>query len=278
MSSDLPQELNSELPQELNSELPQELNSDLPQQLNSDLPKELQATKLASRSSDPTDAIPVGVYPELPDNSLLTAPHIASDRRLELAADLPVELPADIRRADPVEYWDIAENSQEDEKTTTPRRGSDVSSSIYSADGPTSRKSENKGKSVDRDSAKAASMASMGVDTVVETSKSFGRMVGTTLKAPMNVSLGVARGFRNFPKLYNDESIRPSEKVTGIGSGLKVASKEFGFGLYDGFTGLVTQPYRGAEKDGVTGFVKGVGKGLGGLVAKPFAGKSQMVT
>jgi hypothetical protein len=33
------------------------------------------------------------------------------------------------------------------------------------------------------------------------------------------------------------------------------------------------QPIRGAKKDGVGGFFKGVGKGLGGAILKPGAGK-----
>ena len=36
----------------------------------------------------------------------------------------------------------------------------------------------------------------------------------------------------------------------------------FGFGLYDGITGLVTDPYKGAKKEGAAGFVKGVGQGI----------------
>jgi len=42
--------------------------------------------------------------------------------------------------------------------------------------------------------------------------------------------------------------------------------------MFDGFTGIVTQPYRGAQKKGVTGFGTGVGKGVGGLVFKTSAG------
>lgn len=85
--------------------------------------------------------------------------------------------------------------------------------------------------------------------------------------------MGLARGFRNAPKLYNDETIRPPEKVTGFASGVKVAGKEFGLGMFDGISGLVTQPMKGAEKEGTAGLIKGFGKGIGGLVFKPAAGK-----
>lgn len=43
------------------------------------------------------------------------------------------------------------------------------------------------------------------------------------------------------------------------------------FNLYDGFTGIVTHPYRDAKKDAVVGFGKGVGRGVGGLVFKTMA-------
>ena len=46
--------------------------------------------------------------------------------------------------------------------------------------------------------------------------------------------------------------------------------------MYDGITGLVTQPLEGAKKEGVVGLVKGFGKGIGGVVLKPNAGKSHV--
>ncbi|KAG5742999.1 hypothetical protein H9Q72_000181 [Fusarium xylarioides] len=110
------------------------------------------------------------------------------------------------------------------------------------------------------------------VNAAVGTGKGVGRVVTTGARTPMNFCLGLARGFRNMPRLYNDDTIRPVEKVTGVGSGVVVAGKEFGYGLFDGITGLVTQPLKGAEKEGVQGLVKGFGKGIGGLVAKPAAG------
>lgn len=103
--------------------------------------------------------------------------------------------------------------------------------------------------------------------------KSINNIVSTGVKSPMNFCLGLARGFRNAPKLYNDDTVRKPEKVTSFESGLKVAGKEFGLGFYDGISGLVTQPIRGAQKEGGVGFLKGFGKGIGGLMLKPAAGK-----
>ena len=39
-----------------------------------------------------------------------------------------------------------------------------------------------------------------------------------------------------------------------------------------GVAGVVLEPMRGAESGGAGGFVRGVGKGLAGLVVKPVAG------
>jgi hypothetical protein len=45
----------------------------------------------------------------------------------------------------------------------------------------------------------------------------------------------------------------------------------FVYNIFDGFTGIVTHPYRDAKKQGVKGFGKGVGRGIGGLVFKSTA-------
>lgn len=47
--------------------------------------------------------------------------------------------------------------------------------------------------------------------------------------------------------------------------------QEFGYGMFDGITGLITQPMEGAKKEGAAGFIKGFGRGIGGVVFKPGA-------
>ncbi|KAK8239083.1 hypothetical protein HDK77DRAFT_378576, partial [Phyllosticta capitalensis] len=108
------------------------------------------------------------------------------------------------------------------------------------------------------------------VDSAVQTGRSVGRIAEAGMKVPMEVMMGLSKGFHNIPRLYGDEP-RKVEKVTGFSSGLKVAGREFGQGLYEGFTGLVTEPYKGAKEDGVGGFVKGIGKGMVGIAMKPQA-------
>ncbi|KAF7197803.1 Sterol 3-beta-glucosyltransferase UGT80B1 [Pseudocercospora fuligena] len=103
------------------------------------------------------------------------------------------------------------------------------------------------------------------------TAKGVHRIVGAGIKSPLDFTMGLTRGFHNAPKLYGDDTVRKSENVTDLKSGLRAAAKEFGFGMYDGITGLVTQPMKGAAKEGPAGFVKGIGKGIGGIALKPGA-------
>jgi len=80
--------------------------------------------------------------------------------------------------------------------------------------------------------------------------------------------MNVARGFHNAPKLYGDE-VRTTERVTDFSSGLRAAAKEFAHGFGDGISGLLTQPIQGARKEGAAGLIKGIGRGIGGVVLKP---------
>ncbi|KAL3892890.1 MAG: hypothetical protein SGPRY_014683 [Prymnesium sp.] len=49
-----------------------------------------------------------------------------------------------------------------------------------------------------------------------------------------------------------------------------------GYGLIEGAVGLVREPYKGARKEGASGFVKGVGKGLVGAAIRPTAGVAKL--
>ncbi|KAJ4358224.1 uncharacterized protein N0V89_002804 [Didymosphaeria variabile] len=104
-------------------------------------------------------------------------------------------------------------------------------------------------------------LGGMDKDSIVGTGKGVGRIVGAGFKSPLDFSMNVAQGFHNVPKLYGGD-VRQVDKVTNLQSGLKVAAKQFGFGLYDGIAGLALDPYKGAKKEGGLGFVKGVGRGI----------------
>lgn len=53
---------------------------------------------------------------------------------------------------------------------------------------------------------------------------------------------------------------------------LSNTSQEFGLGFYEGLSGLVMDPYRGAKKEGGAGFVKGIGKGIAGVPLRIMGG------
>lgn len=109
------------------------------------------------------------------------------------------------------------------------------------------------------------------METAMDTGKGVRKIIGAGFSSPMDFTMGLAKGFHNAPKLYGDDTVRKSEQVTDFRSGIRAATKEFGYGMYDGITGLVTQPMRGAAKDGPAGFFKGIGKGIGGIALKPGA-------
>ncbi|KAL8731658.1 MAG: hypothetical protein Q9181_004234 [Wetmoreana brouardii] len=90
-------------------------------------------------------------------------------------------------------------------------------------------------------------------------------------RVPMDLSLAIAQGFHNAPRLYGDTTVRTPMRITGIKSGLRAAGEELVFGVYDGVTGLWLQPYRGARDNGALGLVQGVGKGFGGFILKDLA-------
>ncbi|KZL72485.1 UDP-transferase (glycosyltransferase family 28 domain-containing protein) [Colletotrichum tofieldiae] len=101
-----------------------------------------------------------------------------------------------------------------------------------------------------------------------EVGEGVGKSAQALAKAPVNLSMAIAQGFHNAPRLYGDDTVRRPPRVTGISSGLKAAGKEFAYGIYDGTTGLVRLPVRGAKKEGAKGFIKGTGMGLTGFVLK----------
>jgi UDP:flavonoid glycosyltransferase YjiC (YdhE family) len=112
----------------------------------------------------------------------------------------------------------------------------------------------------------------MSLESMIDGGKGVSRIVSAGIKSPMDFTMALAKGFHNAPKLYGDDTVRPAERITGVQSGFKAAGKEFHYGFYDGITGLVTQPLKGAEKEGAAGFFKGAAKGIGGLILKPTAG------
>jgi hypothetical protein len=104
--------------------------------------------------------------------------------------------------------------------------------------------------------------------------KGLVRLAVGTKASIVDIPMAFAQGMHNAPRLYGDTTVRDNYKITGFGSGMEAAGKELVFGVYDGITGLVTQPIEGAKNEGTIGFAKGFGKGIGGALFKPFAAMS----
>lgn len=50
-------------------------------------------------------------------------------------------------------------------------------------------------------------------------------MAAVAAKVPVQFAMGITTGFNNAPKMYGDTTIRPTQKVTGINSGIQAATK-----------------------------------------------------
>ncbi|KAJ5424549.1 UDP-glucuronosyl/UDP-glucosyltransferase [Penicillium cf. griseofulvum] len=98
------------------------------------------------------------------------------------------------------------------------------------------------------------------------------KLLKSILWLPTDLTLSMAKGFHNAPRMYNDPMIKETPTVLGFRSGLQAAGTELRDGFYYGITGLITQPRYGAKNQGTKGMVKGIGKGIGGVFLKPPAG------
>ena len=55
--------------------------------------------------------------------------------------------------------------------------------------------------------------------------KGFARMTKATVRSPMTMTVAMAQGAHNLPKMYGDKTVRPQDKITGVGSGLLAGTK-----------------------------------------------------
>ena len=76
---------------------------------------------------------------------------------------------------------------------------------------------------------------------------------------------------------FSDVSDHKTKNPKHIASGLGYGGVAFAKGFFDGITGVVYEPYKGGKKDGFKGTMKGFGRGLLGVVAKPAAGTVGLV-
>ncbi|KAJ9614168.1 hypothetical protein H2200_002304 [Cladophialophora chaetospira] len=103
--------------------------------------------------------------------------------------------------------------------------------------------------------------------------KGVGHSGKSIARAPLQMWNALALGFHNAPRLYGDRTVRPSPQgINGFRTGVRVAGKEFWYGLYDGVTGIVQIPRLEVHDAGMSALPKGIARGFGGLVLKPIAG------
>ncbi|KAF4332452.1 sterol 3-beta-glucosyltransferase [Fusarium beomiforme] len=87
-------------------------------------------------------------------------------------------------------------------------------------------------------------------------------------KAPVALFYNVANGFHNAPSHgFAGIEVRRRDEITGLGSGLKTAGKEFTLGIWEAFSGLVTKPYGDVKQRGVRGLGKGMLRGGLGFIS-----------
>ena len=63
-----------------------------------------------------------------------------------------------------------------------------------------------------------------------------------------------------------------------MAAGFALGMMDLTGGVYRGVSGIVSQPLRGAQRDGVRGFARGVGVGVLGVVVKPVVGVVDLAT
>ena len=104
--------------------------------------------------------------------------------------------------------------------------------------------------------------------TVYSVSDSFSKVTGSVSKGIFSKNSGLMAGLSlatldqqfQAKRRSNHARNRPKHAIGGLSSG----AKAFGTGLLSGVEGLAMRPLEGAEREGVGGFLKGVGKGIAG--------------
>ncbi len=107
------------------------------------------------------------------------------------------------------------------------------------------------------------------------TNSLLGNAVDGTMTTTSNITKTLGHGLASLtldPKYKHDRVRRKAQEAQTVKQGLVQGGRELGRGLYEGLTGMILAPVRGAERDGVVGFGKGLVKGLVGAAVKPAVG------
>jgi len=75
-----------------------------------------------------------------------------------------------------------------------------------------------------------------------------------------------------------ERAAHAARQAKHAGEGVLFGLRDLGIGIYKGITGIVVEPIKGAQREGALGLVKGMGRGLAGVVLKPTIGAVDLVT
>ncbi len=100
---------------------------------------------------------------------------------------------------------------------------------------------------------------------------------GAASKITSSVGRGVALMTMD-ERFVRRRNIALNQRVTHVGHGLLRGAQAFGTGLISGLAGIIMDPVRGARREGLKGFFKGVGKGVVGVFTKTAVGTLDLVS
>ncbi|CAF2545662.1 unnamed protein product [Rotaria sp. Silwood2] len=102
----------------------------------------------------------------------------------------------------------------------------------------------------------------------------FGSVVGGAAGAASKITSAFGKGLASlaFDEDYKISRIRRKEPGATATSHIAIGGKNVVMGFVDGVKGMVKKPIRGAKHGGASGFFKGLGQGVVGLVARPTGG------
>ncbi|GAM24239.1 hypothetical protein SAMD00019534_074140, partial [Acytostelium subglobosum LB1] len=103
------------------------------------------------------------------------------------------------------------------------------------------------------------------------------------VKGSAEFMIKTAEGFRNTgetiftPKSLQIDVVREKEAIHLL-DGLFQGTLGLGRGVFEGVTGIIAEPVKGAQENGGKGFFIGLGKGLVGAVCRPISGAMEFVS
>jgi len=116
----------------------------------------------------------------------------------------------------------------------------------------------------------ARGTSSLFKNSVFGVFNSASKISGSISKAATTISLD--------EEWKRERARKMRSKPQHVSAGFSRGVKSLGLGVFHGVTGVFSQPLKGFSEEGRVGLVKGVGKGVSGLVLKPVVGVVDFIT